>query len=91
MDSRIIAINIGFKGVIFLSRESKVIQDIIDTKVNDPKIAWTANRSNGVKVRNIDSLHDKLSLKYGDEVVEGTITWRVSADRKHFVFSKFEM
>ena len=44
-----------------------------------------------VELTTIDDLHDKLSLSYDDgKDVEGTITWRKSADGKQFVFSKFE-
>lgn len=91
MKSKIASINIGFKNCVFLSRNPFTIQRIISDKVSDTHVAWTAQRPSAVKVDKIDALHDKLSLEYDDsENVEGTITWRKSANDKHYVFEKFE-
>jgi hypothetical protein len=91
MESRIASINIGFKNCVFLSRNPFTIQHIIGDKVNDTHVVWTAQRPISVKVEGIDALHDKLSLQYDDnENVEGTITWRKSANDKHYVFVRFE-
>ena len=91
MNSRIASINIGFKNCVFLSRNPYTIGRIINDKVSDAHVAWTAQRPISVKVEKIDALHDKLSLGYDDnENVEGTITWRKSANDKHYVFEKFE-
>jgi uncharacterized protein YjdB len=91
MNSRKTSINIGFKNCVFLSRNSHTIERIINDKVSDTHVAWTAQRPISVKVEKIDALHDKLSLGYdNNENVEGTITWRKSANDKHFVFVNFE-
>ena len=91
MNSRKISINIGFKNCVFLSRNPFTIQRIISDKVSDTHVAWTAQRPISVKIEKIDALHDKLSLGYDDnENVEGAITWRKSANDKHYVFEKFE-
>ena len=91
MNSRIASINIGFKNCMFPSRRAKAIENVINDKVSDTHVAWTAQRPISVKVEKIDALHDKLSLGYDDnENVEGTITWRKSANDKHYVFEKFE-
>jgi hypothetical protein len=91
MNSRKTSINIGFKNCVFLSRNPFTIQHIISDKVSDAHVVWTAQRPISVKVEGIDALHDKLSLGYDDnENVEGTITWRKSANDKHYVFVKFE-
>jgi hypothetical protein len=91
MNSRKTAINIGFGNCVFLSRNEKTIEHIINDKVNDFDVAWTSKRPISVKVERIDAMHDKLSLGYDDDNnVEGTITWRKAANDKHFVFAKFE-
>lgn len=86
------AIKIGFENTLFITRDSKRIQDTITEKVMDDKIALIPNKPNAVKVKNIDALHDKLSLLYDDERenVEGTITWRKSVDNQHYVWANFE-
>jgi len=91
MNSRKTSINIGFKNCVFLSRNENTIARIINDKVSDTHVAWTAQRPISVKVEKIDALHDKLLLGYdNNENVEGTITWRKSANDKHFVFVNFE-
>lgn len=85
------SINIGFGNCVFLNRNPKTIEGIISGKINDPKIVVLPIHPKEIKVATIDDLHDKLSLLYDDgKDVEGTITWRKSADGQHFVFSKFE-
>ena len=85
------SINIGFGNCVFLNRNPKTIEGIISGKINDPNIVVLPIRPKEIKVTTIDDLHDKLSLLYDDgKDVEGTITWRKSADGQHFVFSKFE-
>jgi hypothetical protein len=85
------SINIGFGNCVFLNRNPKTIEGIITAKINDPKIVVLPIRPKLIKVETLDDLHDKLSLLYDDgKDVEGTITWRKSADGQHFVFSKFE-
>jgi hypothetical protein len=91
MNSRKTAINIGFENCVFLSRDEKTIEHIINDKVSDLDVAWTSKRPISVKVERIDAMHDLLSLGYDDDNnVEGTITWRPSANGKHYVFSNFE-
>jgi hypothetical protein len=91
MNSRKTSINIGFKNCVFLSRNENTIARIINNKVNDLDVVWTSKRPISVKVERIDALHDKLLLGYDDnENVEGTITWRKSANDKHYVFANFE-
>lgn len=82
--------NIGFGNCVFLNRNPKSVEGIITDKINDPKIVVLSVKPKAVKVETIDDLHDKLSLLYDDKNVEGTITWRPSANGKHYVFSKFE-
>jgi hypothetical protein len=85
------SINIGFGNCVFLNRKPQTIEGIISGKINDPKIVVLPIRPKSIKVETLDDLHDKLSLLYDDgKDVEGTITWRKSADGQHFVFSKFE-
>lgn len=91
MNNRKTSINVGFKNCVFLTRNSHTIERIINDKVSDLGVVWTAKRPISVKIEKIDALHDKLSLGYDDnENVEGTITWRKSANDKHFVFVNFE-
>ena len=92
MSDKVTSINIGFGNCVFLNRNPKVIEGILSTKINDPKINVLSNKPRTIKVETIDDLHDKLSLLYDNdkENVEGTITWRLSADGKHYVFAKYE-
>ena len=90
MDNITSSINVGFGNCVFLSRNAKHIEGIISEKINDPKISVLAHKPKSVKVEAIDDLHDKLSLLYDDKDVEGTITWRPSANGKHYVFSEFK-
>ena len=90
MDSIVASINIGFGNCIFLNRDSKSIENILSEKINDTKIVVLPKLPKSIKVEAIDALHDKLLLEYDEANVEGTITWRPSANGKHFVFSKFE-
>ena len=84
------SMNIGFGNCVFLNRNPKSVEGIIIGKINDPKIVVLSVKPKAVKVETIDDLHDKLSLLYDDKNVEGTITWRPSANGKHYVFSNFE-
>ena len=85
------SINIGFGNCVFLNRNPKTIEGIISGKINDPNIVVLPIRPKEIKVTTIDDLHDKLSLLYDDgKDVEGTITWRKSANDEQFVFDKFE-
>lgn len=90
MDNTKSSINASFKNAVFLNRNRKTIQGVISERIMDTKYLVLANRPKAVKVETIDDLHDKLSLLYDDKDVEGTITWRPSANGKHYVFSKFE-
>ena len=83
-------INVGFGNCVFLNRNPKVVEGIITEKINDPKLVVLSVKPNAIKVETIDDLHDKLSLEYDKENVEGTITWRPSQNGQHYVFSKFE-
>ncbi len=90
MDNITSSINVGFGNCIFLSRSTKHVESVISDKIFDTKFVVLAHRPKAVKVETIDDLHDKLSLRYDDKDVEGTITWRPSTNGKHYVFSKFE-
>ena len=89
MKDKINSINIGFGNCIFPNRNPKTIEGVISSRINDPKIVVLSVTPKEVKVETIDGLHDKLSLIYDNEVVEGTITWRESVDKQRFVFSSF--
>ena len=90
MENNIVSsINVGFGNCVFLSRDEKSVESIISSKIYDSKIGVLSVKPKSVAVEHIDDLHDKLSLSYDNQNVEGTITWRNSQNGKHFVFSHF--
>jgi len=90
METIVSSINLGFGNCIFLSRKSKTIERIITEKINNPEIEFLSKKPNSIKIETIDALHDKLTLSYNEEDIEGTITWRHSQNGKHYVFDRFE-
>ena len=84
------AINNNFKHNM-ISRDAESIFAALNVGVKDSDNMVVLPKVEKIELTKIDDLHDKLSLSYDDgKDVEGTITWRKSADGKQFVFSKFE-
>ena len=90
METIVSSINVGFTNCVFLNRNPKTIESIITEKINNPEVEFLSKKPNSIKVETIDAFHDKLSLSYDEEDIEGTITWRQSQNGKHYVFNRFE-
>lgn len=90
MEAVIKTIQDGFVNCIFFNKKPEVVQETMMRKMQEAKDkVGIVDVPEAIRVTNIDDLHDKLSLAYGEKLVEGEVTWRKAANGVHYVMSAF--
>lgn len=91
MESVVKTIQDGFVNCIFFSKEPESVKETMMRKLQEAKNKFgVVEMPDAISVTNIDDLHDKLSLAYGDDVIEGKVTWRKATTGNHYVMSEFK-
>lgn len=91
MESVVKTIQDGFVNCIFFSKEPESVKETMMRKMREAKDkVGIVEVPDAIRVTNIDDLHDKLSLAYGDNVIEGKVTWRKATTGNHYVMSEFK-
>ncbi len=90
MEAVIKTIQDGFVNCIFFNKNPEVVQETMMRKMQEAKDkVGIVDVPEAIRVTNIDDLHDKLTLAYGEKLVEGEVTWRKAANGVHYVMSAF--
>lgn len=90
MEAVIKTIQDGFVNCIFFNKKPEVVQETMMRKMQEARDkVGIVDVPEAIRVTNIDDLHDKLSLAYGEKLVEGEVTWRKAANGVHYVMSAF--
>jgi len=91
MEAVVKTIQDGFVNCIFFNKKPEVVQETMMRKMQEAKDkVGIVDVPDAIRVTNIDDLHDKLSLAYGNTLVEGEVTWRKAANGVHYVMSAFK-
>ena len=88
MAQRVNAINKAFGNCIFINKDVKSVTNILNDKIAEREVFTETPL--GIKMENIDDMHDKLTLTFSNGELSGVVTWRKTSNDKHYVFSKFE-
>lgn len=92
MEAIVKTIQDGFVNCIFFDKTPEVIQETMMRKMQEAKDkVGIVEVPDAIAVTNIDNLHDKLCLAYGNKLVEGEITWRKATTGVHYVMSAFRV
>ena len=90
MEAIVKTIQDGFVNCIFFDKKPDVVKETMMRKMREAKDkVGIVEVPDAIRVTNIDDLHDKLSLAYGNKLVEGEVTWRKAANGVHYVMSAF--
>lgn len=88
MAQRVNAINKAFGNCIFINKDVKSVTNILNDKIAERDVFTETPL--GIKMENIDDMHDKLTLTFSNGELSGVVTWRKTSNDKYYVFSKFE-
>ena len=92
MEAIVKTIQDGFVNCIFFDKKPDVVKETMMRKMQEAKDkVGIVEVPDAIRVTNIDDLHDKLSLAYGNKLVEGEVTWRKATNGAHYVMSAFKV
>ena len=92
MEAVVKTIQDGFVNCIFFDKNPDVVKETMMRKMQEAKDkVGIVEVPDAIRVTNIDDLHDKLSLAYGNKLVEGEVTWRKATNGAHYVMSAFKV
>ena len=92
MEAVVKTIQDGFVNCIFFDKNPDVVKETMMRKMQEAKDkVGIVEVPDAIRVTNIDDLHDKLSLAYGNKTIEGEVTWRKATNGAHYVMSAFKV
>ena len=92
MEAVVKTIQDGFVNCIFFDKNPDVVKETMMRKMQEAKDkVGIVEVPDAIRVTNIDELHDKLSLAYGNKTIEGEVTWRKATNGAHYVMSAFKV